>query len=50
MKKDKNTKIKTPLTCKILGHKWKGDSLKRECLRCGKVQVSRYSVEGWVDL
>ncbi|WP_299464578.1 DUF1660 family phage protein [uncultured Microscilla sp.] len=40
----------TPLACKIWGHKWQGDSLKRRCTRCGKTQVSRYSVEGWVDV
>ncbi|EAY24482.1 DUF1660 family phage protein [Microscilla marina] len=42
--------IKIPLACKIWGHKWQGDSLKRRCTRCGKTQVSRYSVEGWVDV
>ncbi|EAY29922.1 DUF1660 family phage protein [Microscilla marina] len=40
----------TPLACKIWGHKWQGDSLKRRCTRCGKTQVSRYSVEGWIDV
>lgn len=51
---DKNkaaTNVKpTPLVCKIWGHKWQGDSLQRQCTRCGKVQVARYVGDGWVDV
>lgn len=41
---------KMPLACKVWGHKWQGDSLKRTCVRCGKTQISRYSVDGWIDV
>jgi len=43
-------KPKTPIRCRIFGHEWKGDSLKRVCSRCGKVQISKYSTDNWVDV
>ena len=47
--KEKDSKPKIPLRCRILGHEWKGDSLRRVCVRCGKVQVSKFSTDNWVD-
>lgn len=43
------SKPKAPLRCRIFGHEWKGDSLRRVCVRCKKVQVSKYSTDNWVD-
>ncbi len=44
------SKIKTKnLTCRILGHDWVVDSMKRTCARCGKTQVSRFTTNIWVD-
>jgi len=49
-KKDSKAGSNTSLKCKVLGHKWIGDSLKRTCLRCGKTQVARFAVNQWVDI
>lgn len=38
------------LRCKLFGHQWQGDSLKRTCLRCGKTQVARFVGNEWVDV
>ena len=42
--------VKTSFKCKVFGHQWQGDSLKRTCVRCGKVQVARYVGNDWVDV
>lgn len=49
-KKDTKEKPNTSLRCKVLGHQWQEDSLKRTCMRCGKVQVARFVGNQWVDV
>lgn len=45
------TKIKSRnFTCRILGHDWKVDSLKRTCTRCGKTQTAKFTTDLWVDV
>lgn len=43
MMKSKKTEVMKTFKCAVLGHKWKGTSLRKECQRCNKIQVSRYS-------
>ncbi|HAS41801.1 MAG TPA: hypothetical protein DCS93_15080 [Microscillaceae bacterium] len=44
------SKIKTKsFTCRLLGHDWEVDSMKRTCTRCGKTQILRFTTNIWVD-
>jgi len=49
-KKTTKSFIKPSLKCVMFGHQWEGDSLKRTCVRCGKVQIARYVGDQWVDV
>ncbi|HAS42155.1 MAG TPA: hypothetical protein DCS93_16885 [Microscillaceae bacterium] len=49
-KKDTKAGANTLLKCKLLGHQWQGDSLKRTCTRCGKTQMARFVGNQWVDV
>ncbi|EAY26449.1 hypothetical protein [Microscilla marina] len=44
-------KIKSKhFACRIWGHDWQGNSLKRTCTRCKKTQTAKFTTNIWVDV